>query len=412
MNRTVFIGNSVFIPFFLIYIGMLVDVRAFFNGFETLILAVALIIVALFSKYLAAFATKLLYRYNREEQLLLFGLSSSHAAATIAVVIVGYHIGIFNENIINGAVLIILFTCLVSTYVTDYAGRMVALQQKGQNIQEHKPDHILVPISNPETAMSLFNFAVLIHQPYINSKVSPLTIATTPRQLEQSMLNDPALTEQFVNQANAAEVQYLPAMRVDSNISEGIIRAALEIQSTHIVLGWTGQSTTARYFFGTIIEKLLVNCPQTIMVMNFKSKMVMYRKIYVLIPRYADHETGFQAWMLLLLTLQRNTSGELILITDEDTRKGISRMKETDHLPEMSFHILSEFPAMKSLANELSENDLLVIISARQNTVSYSRRLALMPRVVTRFFNHTNSMILYPEQMDIVPDNLSINFGV
>ena len=412
MNRTVFIGNSVFIPFFLIYIGMLVDVRAFLNGFETLILSAALIIVALFSKYLAALATKMLYRYTRAEHLLLFGLSSSHAAATIAVVIVGYRIGIFNENIINGTVLIILFTCLTSTYITDYAGRVVALQKKEHDVQQFKPNHILVPISNPETALPLFNFAILIQQSHNNSKVSPLTIATTPRQLEQSMLNHPSFTNQFINQANAADIHYLPAMRVDSNISEGIIRAALEIQTTHIVLGWSGQSNTAKYFFGTIIEKLLENCLQTIMVLNFKSKIVKYRKIYVLIPRNADHETGFHAWMLLLITLYRNTSGELLLITDKDTQKGIMRMKETASLPEKSFRISSEFPAMKALAGELSENDLLVVISARQNTVSYSRKLALMPRVITRFFGHTNSMILYPEQLDIIPDNLSDTFGI
>ena len=412
MNRTVFIGNSIFIPFFMIYIGMLVDVRAFFNGYETLILAAALIIVALFSKYLAALATQLLYRYTKAEQLLLFGLSSSHAAATIAVVIVGYRIGIFDENIINGTVLIILFTCLASTYITDYAGRAVALQKKEHDIQQHKSDHILVPMSNPETAMPLFNFAILIHQPHNDPTVSPLTIATTARQMEQSMLHDPLLTDRFVNRANAADVRYFPVMRVDSNISEGIIRAALEIQTTHIVLGWSGQSGTARYFFGTIIEKLLESCPQTIMVLNFKSKTVKYRKIYVLIPRNADRETGFHAWMLLLLTLYRNSSSELLLISDRDTRRGIARMKETASLPENCFRILSESPAMKALAEELNENDLLVVISARQNTVSYSRNLALMPRVITRFFGHTNSMILYPEQTDVVPDQLGVSFGI
>ncbi len=411
MNRTVFIGNSIFIPFFLIYIGMLVDVRAFFKGFDTLILAAALITVALFSKYLAAFATQLLYRYTKAERLLLFGLSSSHAAATIAVVIVGYHIGIFDENIINGAVLIILFTCLVSTYVTDYAGRLVALQQKEQDVQEHKSDRILVPVSNPETALPLFNFAILIHQPHNNPSVSPLTIATTPQQLEHSILKDKSIADYFVNQANAAKMNYIPAMRVDSNISEGIIRAAMEIQVTHIVLGWSGKSTTARYFFGTIIEKLLENCPQTIMVVNLTTKIPKFRKIYVLVPPNADHEVGFQAWMYLLLTLHRNNSGELLFITDKNTLKGIMRVKEVSPFPEKYFRVLSDLPDMKALADELNGNDLLVVISARQNTVSYSRRLAVMPRVVTRYFGHTNSMILYPEQIDIFPDNLGVTFG-
>lgn len=411
MSRTVFVGNSFFIPFFLIYIGMLVDVRAFLKGFDTLILAAALIAVALSSKYLAAFATQLFYRYTKAERLLLFGLSSSHAAATIAVVIVGYGIGIFNENIINAAVLIILFTCLVSTYVTDYAGRMVALQQKEQDVQEHKPDRILVPVSNPETALPLFNFAVLIHQPHNNPSISPLTIATTPQQLEHSILKDRSIARYFFNQASAAKIHYHPAMRVDSNISEGIIRAALEIQVTHIVLGWSGKSNTARYFFGTIIDKLLENCPQMILVVNLTTRIPKFRKIYVLVPRNADHEVGFQAWIHLLLTLHRNNSGELLFITDKNTLKGIMRMKKVASFPKKYFRVLSSLPDMKALAGELNGNDLLVVVSARQNTVSYNRRLAVMPRVVTRYFGHTNSMILYPEQMDIVPDILGVTFG-
>jgi nucleotide-binding universal stress UspA family protein len=411
MNRTVFIGNSVFIPFFLIYIGMLVDVRAFFNGFDTLVFAAVLILVALTGKYLAACATQLLYRYTRAERLLLFGLSSSRAAATIAVVIVGFRIGIFSEHVINAVVLIILFTCLVSTYITDYAGRLVALQQKEQDVQERQSDHILVPISNPDTALLLFDFALLIHQPYNEPAVSPLTIATAPHQLEHSMLKNKSFTDHFINRAHAAKIRYLPAMRVDSNISEGIIRAAVEIQVTHIVLGWTGQSGTARYFFGTIIDKLLENCSQTIMVVNLKIKILKFQKIYVMVPRNADHEVGFQAWMSLLLALHRQTSGELLFISDRNTSKGIMRIRQTTSFTDKHFRVLSVFPEMNTLAGELNENDLLVVISARQNAVSYSRRLAVMPRVVTRYFNHTNSMILYPEQADIVPDNLGVKFG-
>jgi nucleotide-binding universal stress UspA family protein len=356
-----------------------------------------MIFVALLSKYLASYATKLLYRYNKAEQLLLFGLSSSHAAATIAVVIVGYRMGIFNEHIINGIVLIILFTCLASTYITDYAGRMVALQHEGRNVQKSKSEHVLVPVANPETATSLFNFAIMIHQTNNDSKISPLTIATTPKQLEQSILHDPLLKTQLIHQARTANVQYQPVMRIDSNISEGIIRTAAEIQATHIVLGWSGLSSTSQYFFGTIIEKLLVNCPQTIVVANLRTNNVMFRKIYVLIPQNADHEMGFHVWMLLLLTLQNKSSGELHFFTDKDTLNGVIRMTKNISFQEKNIYFFAEIPNMKSIAGELTKNDLLVVISARQNTVSYSRKLAVMPRVVTRYFGHTNNMILYPE---------------
>ena len=146
------------------------------------------------------------------------------------------------------------------------------------------------------------------------------------------------------------------------------------------------------------------------MVVNLKTKIVKFRKIYVLIPRNADHELGFHAWMQMMFTLQQNTSSELLLISDDDTIKGVKRVKMPASFSEERYKMLSPMPEMKILAGELNENDLLVIISARLNTVSYSRSAALAPRVITRYFGHTNSMILYPEQMDIFSDNISVTF--
>ena len=411
MNRTIFIGNTFFVPFFLIHIGMLVDVGVFFRGGSTLILAVTLFLAAVFSKYIAAYATSLIYRYTRAERLLLFGLSSSRAAATIAVVVVGYNIGILGEDILNAAVLIILFTCLVSTYSTDHAGRQVALQHKEQESQEQKADRILVPLSNPASAYRLFDFAVAIHQQHEESVIYPLTVSTSPPQMEQSVLKDKTISGYFTNQATAAGVPFFPAMRVDSNISEGIVRAALELQATHIVMGWSGQSDTAKYFFGTIVDNLLSACQQTIIVANFIAPVIKFRKIYVLVPKNADHEVGFHAWLTLLLMLRKNSAGRLLFISDKNTLASISEIKEMNDFTGENFRKVDRLPDMKALAGELSGEDLFVVVSARSNTVSYSRRITLLPRVVTRYFRHTNNIILYPEQSDISPDDFGVAFG-
>jgi Kef-type K+ transport system membrane component KefB len=412
MNRIVFIGNSLFIPFFVIYIGMLVDVRVFLKGSETLILAGSFIIIALFSKYMAAMATRLVYRYTKAEGLLLFGLSGSHAAATIAVVVVGYNMDILNEYILNAAVLVILFTCLVSTYITDYAGRKVALEQKEQDVPEYASDRVLLPVSNPETAFSLFDFAVMILRPHEESAVHPLTICTNPKQLDESVLKDKSVANYFVNHARAAKVRFFPVMRVDSNISEGIIRAAVELQVTHIVIGWSGKSATAKYFFGTVMEKLLENCSQTIFVTKLSARMLKFRKVYVLVPKNADHETGFHTWLTIIANIRKQTSAELLFIGDEQTLTVISQTKGTGTFSGKNFRFMYDFPDMQSLADELDDKDLFFVVSARHNTVSYSRKIALMPRVITRYFGHTNSVILYPEQTDIFPDNIGTTFGI
>jgi Kef-type K+ transport system membrane component KefB/nucleotide-binding universal stress UspA family protein len=412
MNRTVFIGNSLFIPFFMIYIGMLVDVKTFFQGTDTIILAVVLTAVAISSKYLAAIITQLIYRYTNAERKLLFGLSSSHAAATIAIVVIGYDMGILDAHILNATVFIIIVTCLFSTYFTDRSGRKVALQQREhKGMHENEPDKILALVSNPDNVRQLFDFALLIHQPHEETVIHPVTISTTTAQVGQSPLKDKTHIEYIKSKARAASVPFYPAIRIDSNISEGIIRATVELQATHIVMGWSGQSGTAQYFFGAIMDNLLKNCRQTVVVTRIILPQLHFRKIFVLVPQHAAHEIGFHTWLTILQRIWRSNSANILFIGDAHSLSSIAHTNETASLSAKNYRMLDDFPDMDKLSAELTGNDLLVVISARHNSVSYSRKIALMPRVITRYFSHTNSVILYPEQPDVLPDNLGVTFG-
>ncbi|MBP8791281.1 MAG: cation:proton antiporter, partial [Breznakibacter sp.] len=123
MNRLEFTGNSLFIPIFLISVGMLVDLKVLLNGPMAVTVAVVLTVVALFGKWLASYLTARWLKMRNFATRLIFGLSSSHAAATIAVVLVGFNQGIIDENVLNGTILLILITCVVSSIVTSYAAR-------------------------------------------------------------------------------------------------------------------------------------------------------------------------------------------------------------------------------------------------------------------------------------------------
>src|SRR5690554_7903722 len=125
MNRIEFIGNSLFISFFLISVGMLVDVSVILSGPMALIVAGTLSAVALFGKWLAALFTQLVFKYSKAQRQLIFGLSSAHAAATLAVILVGYKAGILDENILNGTIILILITCVVASFATESAAKMI-----------------------------------------------------------------------------------------------------------------------------------------------------------------------------------------------------------------------------------------------------------------------------------------------
>src|SRR5690554_6155630 len=119
MNRIEFIGNSLFIPFFLISVGMLVDISVILSGPAALIIAGTLTVAALLGKWLAAWFTQLIFKYSKAQRQLIFGLSGAHAAATLAVILVGYRAGIIDENILNGTIILILITCIVASFATE-----------------------------------------------------------------------------------------------------------------------------------------------------------------------------------------------------------------------------------------------------------------------------------------------------
>ena len=146
MNRISFIGNNFFIPIFLISVGLMVDFTVFFTGFGALVFAVSLVIVAISSKYVAAWLTQIIYKYSSTERQVIFGMSVSHAAAIIAVVIVGYNLKLIGLDVLNGAIMIILVSCFIGSFVTEKYGRKLAIIET---------DKVPAKISSPEQNLGI-----------------------------------------------------------------------------------------------------------------------------------------------------------------------------------------------------------------------------------------------------------------
>lgn len=126
MNRIDFLGNSLFIPFFLISVGMIVDISVITSGTATIFTATVLTLVAMFGKYIAALATRFTFKMNKNQGNLIFGLSSAHAAATLAVIMVGHNAGIADDTLLNAIIIIILVSCVASSFITEKAAAAIA----------------------------------------------------------------------------------------------------------------------------------------------------------------------------------------------------------------------------------------------------------------------------------------------
>ena len=141
MNRITFVGNSIFVPLFLISVGLMIDVHVFWSDWTTLCIAGVMIATKLAGKSVAAWLAQGLFRYSAMERQLTFGLTHASAAGTLAIATIGYRMGVFGSEILNGAVLMILVLCTISGFITEHAAKQLALGESAKMESDHEEDY-------------------------------------------------------------------------------------------------------------------------------------------------------------------------------------------------------------------------------------------------------------------------------
>lgn len=402
MNRTVFIGNSLFIPFFLVSVGMLVDLKVLFSGFDTLIISAILIAIAIAGKFFAALITQAIFKYSRTDRNLIFGLSSSHAAATLAVILVGFELNILDETVLNATILLILATSMVSAYITDHAARILAIEEADPSSElSNAPDRIVLPVANPGTFGILMDIALLSKQSDADSVIYPLSIVNDDSDAQLTILNNKKTMQRLSQQAAATDTTVSPITRVDINIPAGISRTVKELFANRIIMGWSGRSSTATLFFGNIIDNLLEITQQMVMVVRFKEQKVVFTNILVLVPANADKEVGFYGWINAVIMLSKNTGGKLIFLSNTETLQILQkRLKEFKMFDATNFLPFDFYPNVNALPIELTQEDMLIVIGSRPSTISFNRRQIIIPKLISRLPEELNSIVIYPEQVE------------
>ncbi|MEI6061321.1 MAG: cation:proton antiporter [Bacteroidota bacterium] len=409
MNRISFIGNNFFIPIFLISVGLMVDFTVFFTGFGALVFAGALVVVAISSKFLAAWAMQRIYKYSGTERQVIFGLSVSHAAAIIAVVVVGYNLKLIGLDVLNGAIMIILVSCLIGSFITERYGRRLALaeSEKMPEISE-SPERILVSVSNPATIEGLVDFAVLIREPGIVHPVYMLSVVPDDAFAQEQILKNNKMFESAISHAAAADTDLALVSRVDLNIANGISRAVKELMISKVVLGWNGKITTTNFFFGSIIEKLIASTEQMVMVVKAIHPLNTMNRFIITVPRNAEKEAGFNAWLSSLKTIAQRTSSMLVF---SGFGKSLAEIRNYYDLApvgiKMEYLVSESAHPIVERASDVTEQDIFVVIAARHRTLSYSHYLDHMPRDLARYYENKNFIIIYPEQRSVESQTLS-----
>lgn len=404
MNRIIFIGNTLFIPFFLISAGMLVDLRLFFEGYSALLFAGVLAVVGLVTKYVAAFITGKIYFYSKDERNILFGLSVSHAAATLAVIKVGFDIGLFDQNVINGTIILILISCLVSSFVTEKAARRIAVNEKDVVIRSNeKSERILIPVSNPENIQRLIDLALLIKDQKSPEPIYPLSIVEDDADADEKINLVRRVIEGATEQIASGDKRVEVLKKVDLSIVDGIIRTAKAYSITDIIVSYKSNLGTSGLLFGNLTQNLLAKSKQTLIISRVLQPINTFQRVVVVLSPNTEKESGFSHVVQKINLLLRQTGNRINIYGLESSLEAFSQFigdTKRSYYKYMQVESFENFP----LLEEVKADDLFVFLSSRPQTLSYDFHVDDMPKRLNKNSEFTSFVVFYPSISKVLQD--------
>lgn len=423
MNRIEFVGNAIFIPYFLIGVGMLINFKLIFNGAETLFVALVMILVATSTKWFAAFLTQKHFKLKAVDRDIIFGLSNAHVAAALAAVMIGYELGIFNEFILNGTVLMILVSCTIASVATERAASKIKLEMLAGEISDNGKDgqplhdsaivhrrrsRVLIPVSNPITVASLVNLSIMMRTRNNQNPIFGLHVRNDNSPSAQARAEN-ALNI-AVSTASDADIKLTAIDRFDLNTVTGIVNTVKERNITDIVIGLHQKSTVVDSFLGNMIEQLIAQCHKTILISRCFIPLNTVTRIVVFVPPKAEYETGFRYWVIKMCNIASQLGCRIIFCCSNETQPYIRGV-----LHEQSFDLRAEYRDINSwddfllISNRILDDDLFVIVNARRTSISFASWMDNLPSFLSKYFSHNNLLMIFPEQFGEQPQ--IITFG-
>lgn len=413
MNRIDFVGNAIFIPFFLIGVGMLIDYRAFSN-WDTVQVAVWMSIVATVSKFLAAWITQKRYRFNAQERLLIFGLTNAQAAATLAAVLVGYNIvlgespsgepiRLLNDDVLNGTIIMILVTCTIASFATEKSGKRIALSEHTEQQEQATEEKILIPLSNPDTIEDLVNLSLNIKSKHNREGLLALNIIKNDTNSPEAERKAKKLLERAKVIAASTDTPLGTSLRYDLDLVHGVTNVIKEEGITDLVLGLHLKRGATDSFLGKLTNGILEKSNITTFIYNAQQPMATIKRHLVVVPEHAEYESGFSFWLSKIWNIALNTGVPMVFYTDRSTTKLIKYIQK-EHPIDIRFEHFDDWNDFRELSKGLGTDDNLVVVLSRKDLQSYKEDMAKIPSFLERHFRERNFLLVYPSRASHLGD--------
>ena len=416
MNRIEFTGNALFIPYFLIGVGMLINVRLLFAGSKILWVVFCIVFFGTLGKAVAAYLAARIFRMSWLAGHMMFGLTSAHAAGAIAMVMVGRRLEVapgqylFGDEVLNGIVIMILFTCIISTVITERAAQRLRLQEKeGHDMMKNLDDEkILIPVKYPEYSDNLVTMATLMRNPRLKRELVALNVVYDDVNMRHNQAEGQRLLDHLCHLASASDVPMVTQVRVAANIANGIKHAFKEFQASEILMGLHFHKEINRSFWGEFTRSLYNGLSRQIIVTRILQPLNTIRRIQVAIPSRAEFEPGFYRWLERLARMAGNLECRITFHGRNETLQLVNEFIR-NRFPSVraEYEEMEHWKELPTLGSKVREDHLFVIVTARKGTISYKTAMERLPEELNKFIKGKTIMIIFPDQYGSEMDDMT-----
>ncbi len=408
MNRIEFTGNALFIPYFLIGVGMLINVGTLFTSSRMVGVVLLIAFFGTFGKAVAAYIASLLFRLSKTAGHMMFGLTCAHAAGAIAMVMVGMRLevspGVYlvNDEILNGVVIMILITCIISTLMTEKASQEIILNEKSHlksGSQQADDEKILLCVKYPEIAPQLLELAIMVRNQRLNRGLVALNVVYDDNKAAANREEGLRLLERLEQRASAADIHMQSQVRLSSNIANGIKHAFREFGCSEIIMGMHVHTDNNPKFWGEFLQSLYNGLNRQIALIRFVQPLNTLRRIQVVVPSRAEFEPGFNRWLERLARMAGNLDCRIQFHGRNESLELIREYINNNH-PSVraEYTFMAHWNELPRLAETIKNDHMFVVVTARKGTISYKTALERLPNELQKHFAGKNLMILFPDQ--------------
>lgn len=399
MSRVHFVGNSFFIPFFLISVGMLVDPGGLIRDPKSWVVTGAMVFTVIFTKWMAASLAAKSFSYTRDDAKVMFGLSVVQAAATLAAVLVGYDLKIFDVSVINGTIGMILVTVPLGSWMVGRYGRRMAALKPTRIIPPGAEQRILVPVAGAPLAPRLMDLAYLLRDKELPGTIYPVTIVQEDEKIKGAVTEGERLLSLCLAHAAAAEMRVMPSVRIGLNVADGIVRASKELRADVVLMGWSSDRSVASRFLGVKLKTVLEECPCRVAVCRLLEPLNTSRRLLLVLPHLSQKKEDILSLLKDIKTLSLQTSAVMNVVVfdaaQEEALKGLVE-KAKPSIPVRYMVFEQEREALEHLLAGVKKDDLIVVPMERRFSALWSPYLDRLLATLATSFPDNNLVAVYP----------------